>query len=130
MSSRISAITASTCAGVAGCRIVSPEQADVELAAIGEIPIGLVVLGAHAASAGVEPRRDPERVEIGHELAGVGEPGVLGLQRHPGRDEGDAAGAAGPAPVGLPAASFSILPPCGSGVPASILAATSATLLR
>ncbi len=70
------------------------EDADVELAAFGERAVGLVVLGAHAAPAGVEPGGQPERVEIGRELAGIGEPGFLALQRHAGGDEGDAAGAA------------------------------------
>ena len=36
-----------------------PEHADVELAAVGELLVGLVVLGAHAAPAGVEPRGEP-----------------------------------------------------------------------
>ena len=74
--------------------MVVKNSADVELAAVGEVLVRLVVLGAHAAAAGVEPRRHAHRVEIGHELAGVGEPRFLVVERNARRDECDAAGAA------------------------------------
>ena len=71
-----------------------PEHADVQLAALGEMPIRLVVASAHAASAEVRPGSDAERIQIRHELAGVGEPGVpVGVRNFRG-DEGDAAGVA------------------------------------
>ena len=71
-----------------------PEQADVELAAVREVSVRLVMLGAHPAPAGVEPRGEAHGVEIAHELAGIREPRLLVLQRHARRDESDAAGAA------------------------------------
>src|SRR6185369_15564677 len=99
-----------------------PEQADVELTAVGELLVGLIVLGPHAAPAGVKPRGQPQRVEIADELAGVASQASLvswGMRA--------ATKATPPAPrtspLGLPLASLSIVPPCGLGVEVSILAA-------
>ena len=71
-----------------------PERARVQLAAIGEDLVGLVVLLAHAASAGVVPGGDAHRVQLGDELASVREPLLSVRQRNLRRDEGDAARAA------------------------------------
>ena len=68
----------------------------------------------------------PMRVEIGHELAGVGEPGFLRLCSGILAATKATPPAPRTTPVGLPLASFSIVPFGGLGVVASILAALSA----
>src|SRR5207253_6829066 len=78
-----------------GCRRLAyrgPERADVELTAIGEILIRLVMPGAHAASARIEPRCDAHRIQFVDELAGIREPRIFFEERNFRRDERHATG--------------------------------------
>src|SRR5262249_19653132 len=56
-----------------------PEHADIELAAVGQVAVGLVVLRIHAAASGIEPPRDSLGIQLGHELARIGYPVLAAL---------------------------------------------------
>src|SRR5882762_7413141 len=71
-----------------------PERGSVKIATIGEGLVGLVVLLAHSAPAGVVPGGDAHRVQLGYELSNVREPLLPVRQRNLRRDKGDAARAA------------------------------------
>src|SRR5579872_1762400 len=67
------------------------ERTDIQFAFGSERSVRFVMLVADAASAGVEPGGDAKRVEPGHELSRIGNPGVKTLEWNIRRDEGDAA---------------------------------------
>jgi hypothetical protein len=87
-----------------------PEGAHIELAALGDI-CKVVVPRAHAAPAGIGAGGDTHRIEVSGELFGVVDPFLALGQRFACAAMKATPPAPRTTPVGLPLASFSIVPP-------------------